>query len=50
MGALLVLLMILFLLGAGFALKVLWWLAIAFLILWVIGFAAHSPERRWYRW
>jgi hypothetical protein len=50
MGALLVLLIILFLFGAGFALKVLWYLAIAALILWVIGFLAHGPERRWYRW
>jgi hypothetical protein len=24
--------------------------AIAALILWFIGFIAHGPERRWYRW
>ena len=35
---LLLLLVILVLFGAGFALHVLWWVAIAALLLWVIGF------------
>jgi hypothetical protein len=35
---LLLLLVVLVLFGAGFALHVLWWVAIAALILWVIGF------------
>jgi hypothetical protein len=50
MFALLVLLLVLALFGGGFALKILWWFAIAFLVLWVIGFLAHGPEGRWYRW
>ena len=35
---LLALLVILVLFGAGFALHVLWWVAIAALIVWLIGF------------
>ena len=35
---LLLLLVILVVFGAGFALHVLWWVAIAALVLWVIGF------------
>ncbi|TJZ44500.1 hydrophobic protein [Streptomyces piniterrae] len=52
---LLVLLLILILFGAGFALKVLWWIAIAVLIVWLLGFvfrgaAAGGRRGRWYRW
>ena len=35
---LLLLLVVLVLFGAGFALHVLWWVAIAALVLWLIGF------------
>jgi hypothetical protein len=35
---LLLLLVILVVFGAGFALHILWWVAIAALVLWVIGF------------
>ena len=35
---LLLLLVVMVLFGAGFALHVLWWVAIAALVLWVIGF------------
>jgi membrane protein YdbS with pleckstrin-like domain len=42
---------------AGFALHVLWWLAIAALIIWLLGFVlrvgetvARPRRRRWYRW
>jgi len=35
---LLLLLVVLVLFGAGFALHVLWWVAVAALVLWVIGF------------
>jgi hypothetical protein len=35
---LLALLVILIIAGAGFALHVLWWVAIAALVLWLIGF------------
>jgi hypothetical protein len=38
---LLLLLVVLVLFGAGFALHLLWWVAIAALLLWVIGFFAR---------
>ena len=52
---LLVLLLVLILFGAGFALKVLWWIAIIVLILWLLGFifrgaGAGGRRGRWYRW
>lgn len=49
---LLVLLLVLILFGAGFAVKILWWVAIAVLVLWLIGFVARpkSGSGRWYRW
>ncbi|GGS34871.1 hypothetical protein Snoj_00400 [Streptomyces nojiriensis] len=46
---LLVLLLVLILVGAGFALKILWWVAIAVLVLWLIGFVAR-PARGGGRW
>jgi hypothetical protein len=51
LALLLVLLLILVLFGAGFAVEILWYLAIALLILWVIGFFVRGAEGgRWYRW
>ncbi|MFH9728063.1 hydrophobic protein [Streptomyces sp. NPDC017254] len=47
---LLVLLLILVLFGAGFAVEVLWYIAIAVLVLWVLGFFMRSSNGRWYRW
>ncbi|OAR22758.1 hydrophobic protein [Streptomyces sp. ERV7] len=52
---LVVLLLALLLFGAGFALQVLWWVAVVVLVLWLVGFvarpAAGSGRRgRWYRW
>ncbi|MFI9742367.1 hydrophobic protein [Streptomyces sp. NPDC052494] len=47
---LLVLLVILVLFGAGFALEVLWYVAIAVLVLWLLGFLMRSGGGRWYRW
>lgn len=52
---LLVLLLLLILFGAGFALDVLWYLAIAVLVLWLLGFlirgtTAGGGRGRWYRW
>ncbi|MEV6316332.1 hydrophobic protein [Streptomyces sp. NPDC051776] len=52
---LLVLLLVLLLAGAGFALKALWWVAIIVLALWLLGFvirptAAGGRRGRWYRW
>jgi len=52
---LLALLVVLALFGAGFALHLLWWIALVVLALWLLGFlfrAADSGGRRgrWYRW
>ncbi|KUL37317.1 hydrophobic protein [Streptomyces sp. NRRL F-4489] len=51
---LLVLLLALILFGAGFAVKVLWWVALAVLVLWLLGFVFRAADgagrRRWYRW
>jgi hypothetical protein len=41
----------------GFAIHVLWWLALAALVIWLLGFflrvgetIARPPRRRWYYW
>ena len=51
---LLVLLLAVILGGLGFAVHVLWWIALAVLVLWLIGFLARVGEgagrSRWYRW
>jgi membrane protein YdbS with pleckstrin-like domain len=52
---LLVLLLAVVLGGLGFAVHVLWWIAIVVLVLWLIGFVVRAGEgsgrRRWYgRW
>jgi membrane protein YdbS with pleckstrin-like domain len=48
---LLVLLLALVLGGLGFAVHVLWWVALVVLALWLIGFVARGAEgARWYRW
>jgi hypothetical protein len=52
---LLVLLLALVLFGAGFALNVLWWVAVVVLVLWLLGFVARGngpggARGRWYRW
>ncbi|MFD6115477.1 hydrophobic protein [Streptomyces yangpuensis] len=49
---LLVLLLALILFGAGFAVKILWWVALAVLVLWLIGFVARpkNSSGRWYCW
>ena len=49
---LVVLLLILILGGVGFAvLKLLFWIALIMLVLWVIGFSVRGAEgARWYRW
>jgi len=51
----LVLLLILLLFGAGFAVKALWWIAVIVLVLWLVGFfarpaASGGRRSRWYRW
>jgi lysylphosphatidylglycerol synthetase-like protein (DUF2156 family) len=50
-----VLLLALILGGLGFAVHVLWWIALIVLVLWLLGFfftgaASGGPRRRWYRW
>ncbi|WP_171172157.1 hydrophobic protein [Streptomyces sp. I05A-00742] len=52
---LLVLLLALILFGAGFAIKILWWVAVAVLVIWLLGFLVRSADSggsrsRWYRW
>lgn len=52
---LLVLLIVLIFGAAGFALHVLWWIALILLALWLLGFLFRAAEsggrsRRWYRW
>lgn len=52
---LLVLLIALVLGGLGFAVHVLWWIALAVFVLWLVGFlvggTASGGRRRWYaRW
>ncbi|MFF3247886.1 hydrophobic protein [Streptomyces sp. NPDC002870] len=52
---LLVLLLALILFGAGFAVKVLWWIALIVLAIWLLGFLVRSTastgtRSRWYRW
>ncbi|MDX6316500.1 MAG: hypothetical protein QOF44_5964 [Streptomyces sp.] len=39
---LLVLLLVLILFGAGFAVKILWWIALAVLVIWLIGFVTRG--------
>ena len=36
--------------GVGFALHVLWWIALIFLIFWLIGLAFRPRGGRWYYW
>jgi hypothetical protein len=51
-----VLLLALILGGLGFAIHVLWWIALVVLVLWLLGFLMRTAEgaggrrRRWYRW
>jgi hypothetical protein len=50
-----VLLIALILGGLGFAVHVLWWIALVVLVLWLLGFvfrsgASAGPRGRWYRW
>ncbi len=53
---LLVLLLAIILAGLGFAVHLLWWIALIVLAIWLIGFlfraagTAGSGRRRWYRW
>jgi hypothetical protein len=47
------LLIVLLLGGLGFALHVLWWVALVALVIWLLGFvfrAGSGVSGRWYRW
>jgi hypothetical protein len=51
------LLVILVIFGLGFAIHVLWWVALAALVIWALGFflrvgetIARPRRRRWYNW
>jgi hypothetical protein len=44
-----VLLLVLIFAGAGFALHVLWIVAVVFLLVWLLGFVVAGTEHRWYR-
>jgi membrane protein YdbS with pleckstrin-like domain len=58
MRIILIALLIVLILGAlGFAAHILWWIAIAALIIWLLGFVlrvgetiARPRRRRWYNW
>lgn len=36
--------------GLGFAVHVLWWIAIALFVVWLLGFLVRGAESSWYRW
>jgi Family of unknown function (DUF5670) len=52
-----VLLLAIILGGLGFAIHMLWWIALIVLVIWLLGFLFRAAEggvggrrRRWYRW
>jgi hypothetical protein len=51
---LLVLILAILLFGLGFAIHVLWWIALIVAVLWLLGFVlragAGGRRRRWYYW
>jgi hypothetical protein len=46
----LALLLVLLLFGLGFTIKFLWFIAVAALVLWLVGFMVSGAESRWYHW
>jgi hypothetical protein len=51
MGLILAILLIALLFGAvGFAVHMLWVIALVVLVIWLLGFLVHSGSSRWYRW
>ncbi len=55
MALILLVLLLAILLGAvGFAVHLLWWIALVVLVLWLLGFLFRAGEGssrgRWYRW
>ncbi|MEV7777088.1 hydrophobic protein [Kitasatospora sp. NPDC088351] len=52
---LLALLVIVLIAGIGFSIHLLWWVALAGLVVWFLGFFVHGASgrggnARWYRW
>ncbi|HLF70052.1 MAG TPA: hydrophobic protein [Actinomycetota bacterium] len=47
---LLVLLVALILFGLGFTMKILWWIALILIVVWLVGMIRPSSGRRFYRW
>jgi hypothetical protein len=52
---LLVLLLAIILGAVGFAIHLLWWIALIVIVIWLVGFLFRAGEtsggrRRWYRW
>lgn len=47
-----VLILAVLLAGIGFAVHLLWWLALIVLVVWLLGFVLRGAEGsgRWYRW
>jgi hypothetical protein len=50
-----ILLIALILGGLGFAIHILWWIALVVLVVWLLGFVVRSADGagrrgRWYRW
>jgi hypothetical protein len=50
LALILFLILIAILFGAGVALHALWWIAVAAVIIWLIGFAFRPRGGRWYYW
>jgi len=50
LAVILALLLVALLFGAGFAVNVLWYVAIIALVLWLLGFFLSGAESRWYHW
>ena len=47
---LIALLVVLALFFGGFATDLLFFVAAVALVVWLLGFASHAADRRWYRW
>jgi hypothetical protein len=52
MGLILIVLLLAILLGGlGFAVHFLWWIALAVIVVWLLGFLMRGASgARWYRW
>ncbi len=52
LAILVALILVAILFGAGFAIHILWWIAIIALVLWLAGFLLRGSGggRRWYYW